>query len=81
LTCTTLGPTSAATRATGSSAGMREVDREEAWDETFGEASATLSFWDAGCSREHPASSTVPSKAASKAAHALDLQFNVPDLL
>src|SRR5215212_11204800 len=75
LTCTTLGPISEATSATGSSAGMREDALEEVWDD-FGEASAALSPLspcDAGCLFEHPASSTT----ASKAMHAPNLQFNV----
>src|SRR5215212_12041147 len=75
LTCTTLGPTSEATRATGSSAGMREDEADEACDEAFGEALAAFSPCDVGCSCEQPPSSTT----ASKAAHALFLQLNVPE--
>src|SRR5512132_1372433 len=80
LTCTTLGPTSEATRATGSSAGTREGERDETCCETFGEALAALSPSfprDAGCLCEHPASTTAASTAASAAVLVLDLRLNV----
>src|SRR5829696_5423722 len=78
LTCTTLGPTSEATSATGSSAGTREEAREGVWDDALGEASAALSEvfpCDAGCPCEQPASMT----AASAAVRVLDLQSNVSE--
>src|SRR5918995_2870702 len=80
LTCTTLGPTSEATSATGSSAGTREEAREGVWDEAFGEASAALSELfpcDVGCLCEQPASMTAASTVASAAVRVLDLQLNV----
>src|SRR5215203_1381008 len=76
LTCTTLGPTSEATRATGSSAGTWEG----VWDEAFGEAWAALPALfpcDAGCLCEQPASMTAASTVTSAAVRVLVLQPNV----
>src|SRR5215212_10745596 len=78
LTCTTLGPTSEATRATGSSAGTWE----RVWDDALGEASAALPALfpcDAGCLCEQPASTTAASAAASAAVRVLDLRPNVSE--
>jgi hypothetical protein len=84
LTCTTLGPTFEATRATGSPAGTFEGARGAVWEDAFGEASAAwspLSPRDAGCRCEQPASttaaSTVASAVASAAVRVLDLRPNV----
>lgn len=80
LTCTTLGPTSEATSATGSSAGTREDAREVVWDDACGEASAALSSLfpcKAGCLCEQPASITAASTVASAAVRVLDLRPNV----
>src|SRR5687768_12074447 len=80
LTCTTLGPTLAATSATGSFAGIREDACEGVWDDAFGEALAALLPLfpcDAGCLCEHPASTTTASTVASAAVQLLDLLLNV----
>jgi hypothetical protein len=81
LTCTTLGPTPEATRATGSSAGIREGDPDEVWIEAPGEplAEAASFSWDTGCLFEHPASTTKASRVASKKEHPRRLRFNVPE--
>src|SRR5215210_5101345 len=75
FTCTTLGPTLEATRATGSSASVGEDES----DKTCGEALAALSSWGAGCLCEHPASNTTASNVASKAERVLYFRFNVQE--
>src|SRR5215203_987526 len=75
LTCTTLGPTSEAASATGSSAGTREG----VWDVACGEASAASWLFpcEACCPCEQLASIAATSAVASATVCFLDLGPNV----